>query len=598
MAGTLGALLAASAVGTGCVLAQDKDWGEYTIENDGYGYLTANFPAEYTSEYITIENEVSITEKVEALLLTMTEEEKQELLEAEGYWGGISRLGIPEVVFYGEDGEAPSPGMASVRASYSETAAKSYGVAAAADVKASGANAVSSGVSEADTDIFTETAETAALEAMTSGGVITGLSWKFCDQDPAEMTQEEIDGAVSDILFAVGKAGYLGMVNVSRDGLAAEDTDAPEVIRLALDAETQEAAKAEAAEEGAVLLKNEAALPLSEAPELEPEAGDTMLAAKAEEAVVLYVAAEEMLSEEQQSFLTEQIAEAKDGGLKAVLVLATAEGVDIDEWADDCDAVLEVWQNTEQAGSVVSALLTGEISPSGHLSEAWPTQSRTEWTAGFGLSYTEFSYELVSVENAAADGEDYGLDVTVAVTNTGDAAGADVVQLYLEREDGIYPAAAQKTAVLEAGGSEELTIHVSQRGLGTQQDGEWSVQEGSAVLCVAQDSGDTTLSQEIEIGAARAGVGVTAEAPAEAAAGEPFDVTVSTPTDVISLQLTDADGSAYEPVDVLKSNLGDSIAFTYTLQISEAGTAAIRIYTVTADGRGEEPEAELSVEVK
>ncbi|MCD8023541.1 MAG: twin-arginine translocation signal domain-containing protein [Lachnospiraceae bacterium] len=25
----------------------EKDWGEYSIENDGYGYMTDNFAAEY-----------------------------------------------------------------------------------------------------------------------------------------------------------------------------------------------------------------------------------------------------------------------------------------------------------------------------------------------------------------------------------------------------------------------------------------------------------------------------------------------------------------------------------------------------------------------
>ena len=120
---------------------------------------------------------------------------------------------------------------------------------------------------------------------------------------------------------------------------------------------------------------------------------------------------------------------------------------------------------------------------------------------GYGLSYTTFTYDLVSVAPAAADGDDVGFDITVKVTNTGSVAGADVPQVYVaasELPNGIYSpydvaenfhyedddgdgvenyfpvidgiqqvpyqlAGYARTSVIEPGQSENVIIHVGQR---------------------------------------------------------------------------------------------------------------------------------------
>lgn len=51
--------------------------------------------------------------------------------------------------------------------------------------------------------------------------------------------------------------------------------------------------------------------------------------------------------------------------------------------------------------------------------------------AGFGLSYSSFSYATASVDKTRLSGEQDVLHVTVPVTNTGERAGAEVIQLYL-----------------------------------------------------------------------------------------------------------------------------------------------------------------------
>ena len=86
---------------------------------------------------------------------------------------------------------------------------------------------------------------------------------------------------------------------------------------------------------------------------------------------------------------------------------------------------------------------------------------------GYGLSYTTFSQELVDVtpENSVLEKDDE-ISITIRVTNTGNKAGKDVVQIYYSAPyipGGIEKSVRElcgfaKTDVLEPGESEEVTI--------------------------------------------------------------------------------------------------------------------------------------------
>lgn len=90
-----------------------------------------------------------------------------------------------------------------------------------------------------------------------------------------------------------------------------------------------------------------------------------------------------------------------------------------------------------------------------------------QYPFGYGLSYTSFEWEVL---DAPADGTclaaDTKLSITVRVTNTGDTAGKDVVQLYFSapytaggiEKSSVELAAFAKTSLLEPGESEEVTL--------------------------------------------------------------------------------------------------------------------------------------------
>ncbi|HEV6953508.1 MAG TPA: glycoside hydrolase family 3 N-terminal domain-containing protein [Promicromonospora sp.] len=141
-------------------------------------------------------------------------------------------------------------------------------------------------------------------------------------------------------------------------------------------------------------------------------------------------------------------------GKPVVMVLITGRPYAID-WALDGEntpgAVLQAFFPGEEGGTAIAGVLSGRVNPSGRLPVSLPRSSgaqpysylhpilggRSEVTStdstpvrsfGFGLSYTTFQRELVSVDPSVEAGGSFR--AVVAVTNTGAVAGSDVVQLY------------------------------------------------------------------------------------------------------------------------------------------------------------------------
>ncbi|WP_454049784.1 glycoside hydrolase family 3 C-terminal domain-containing protein [Cellulomonas sp. Marseille-Q8402] len=85
---------------------------------------------------------------------------------------------------------------------------------------------------------------------------------------------------------------------------------------------------------------------------------------------------------------------------------------------------------------------------------------------GYGLSYTDFSWAVTGTEAGDVDGT---VAVTVEVTNTGDSAGKDVVELYYTApytDGGIEKAEVvlgdfAKTGVIEPGATESVTLELA-----------------------------------------------------------------------------------------------------------------------------------------
>ena len=124
---------------------------------------------------------------------------------------------------------------------------------------------------------------------------------------------------------------------------------------------------------------------------------------------------------------------------------------------------LLVMPSLEVLGGRNADAAAGVVAGSG----AWSYADEVAYPFGYGLSYTEFGYSDYTVEKV---GSDYHVSMTI--TNVGDRAGKEVMQVYLQkpytdydREHGIEKAAVElvgfaKTKELAPGESQELTVTV------------------------------------------------------------------------------------------------------------------------------------------
>ena len=94
------------------------------------------------------------------------------------------------------------------------------------------------------------------------------------------------------------------------------------------------------------------------------------------------------------------------------------------------------------------------------------------WGFGYGLSYSTFKYGPVKLSAETLKAGD-PVNATVTVTNTGKAAGDEVVEAYLKtpQEGGpISSLVGFERVTLEAGASKDVTIRIDPRSLSSVDD--------------------------------------------------------------------------------------------------------------------------------
>ena len=151
-------------------------------------------------------------------------------------------------------------------------------------------------------------------------------------------------------------------------------------------------------------------------------------------------------------------------GKPIVLVLFTGRPLAIKWENDNVPAILNVWFGGSEAGYAIADVLFGDVNPSGKLSTTWPqnvgqvplyynhkmtgrplpegkwfqkfrgnyldVSNDPVYPFGYGLSYTSFSYGDLKLSNSSLKGNQ-ALTASITLTNNGQYAGKEVVQLYI-----------------------------------------------------------------------------------------------------------------------------------------------------------------------
>ena len=232
-----------------------------------------------------------------------------------------------------------------------------------------------------------------------------------------------------------------------------------------------------------------------------------------------------------------------------VLVLKNSAPV-LMPWIDKAPTVLEVWNQGTEDGHVVPDLLFGLVNPSGKVPTTYPRSADDTLYAhhverypgtdegagypviryseglamgyrwfqsqgidplfcfGYGLSYTTFEVSDVEVDAAGFDGSQ-PVVVRGRVANTGERAGAEVVQVYLGIPvDGQPPkrlVGFQKVP-LEAGESADFEIVIDPAAsnhpfsVWDYCSRGWAVKPGDYTVFVGTSSEDTPFSSVLTVG--------------------------------------------------------------------------------------------------
>lgn len=248
-------------------------------------------------------------------------------------------------------------------------------------------------------------------------------------------------------------------------------------------------------------------------------------------------------------------------GKKLTVILNIGGLVDVCAWRDKADAIILCWQPGMEGGNTLASVIDGTVNPSGHLPATISTAYEMEPTVknfpqvytdkpfnysfyrqldgsvrnliknidytlyeediyvgyryfntfnrkavaypfGYGLSYTEFSFDSMSCEQTEG-----GWKVLVKVTNKGKVAGKDVVQIYVKAPKGKLDQPERelkgfaKTPLLNPGESAEVEIFIPKESVASYDESVsgWVTAPGNYTFIVAKDAFDTSCKQKIRI---------------------------------------------------------------------------------------------------
>ena len=233
-----------------------------------------------------------------------------------------------------------------------------------------------------------------------------------------------------------------------------------------------------------------------------------------------------MLADNQVTLLLAVRQKAK----KVVVLFHAGSAVEM-PWLDRCDALLHGALNGQAGASAMLDALTGKINPSGKLAETWPlhyedTPSRFHFGGsganveyregpfigyryyqkaekkvlfpfGHGLSYTRFAYEGLTADASGA---------AVTIRNTGDRAGAEVVQLYVRKPDSALPMPVQELkgfckVFLQPGESREIRIPLDDKAFRywNVKTNRWEIEGGTYEIRIGASSEDIRLTAAVRV---------------------------------------------------------------------------------------------------
>lgn len=207
---------------------------------------------------------------------------------------------------------------------------------------------------------------------------------------------------------------------------------------------------------------------------------------------------------------TDLLKELKKTGRPIVLVNMSGSVMSFDWESRNMHAILQAWYGGQAAGDAIVDVLFGDYNPAGRMPlttymndqdlpdfEDYSMANRTyryfkgdvRYPFGYGLSYTTFAYQPLTLAPTVETGK--SLQVSTTVTNTGSRDGDEVVQLYVKHPQNgntrvpLKSLKGFKRIHLKKGESQQVTFTLSPEELALVDDrGNWIEKAGAVELFI------------------------------------------------------------------------------------------------------------------
>lgn len=248
---------------------------------------------------------------------------------------------------------------------------------------------------------------------------------------------------------------------------------------------------------------------------------------------------------EMPEFQSEMISNVARRNANTLVVMHGGGGFNMLPWADQVRAIMHAWYPGQQGGQALAEIVFGRVNPSGKLpisierriedNPSYPSYSDpaayqgpdalTDMTYseglymgyrgfdksgiaplypfGYGLSYTSFAYSnLFLSANVLVPGA--GITATFTITNTGDKAGFETAQLYVQPLDATVDRPLKELkgfakVFLQVGESKQVTIPLDARSFAyyVENTDSWNVDTGRYQIKVGGSSVSLPLNSVV-----------------------------------------------------------------------------------------------------
>ena len=208
-------------------------------------------------------------------------------------------------------------------------------------------------------------------------------------------------------------------------------------------------------------------------------------------------------------------------GKPVVFVLMTGSAIGLEWESQNVPAIINAWYGGQAAGQAIADVIFGDYNPAGRLPvtfyrsvddlpdfEDYSMRNRTYryftgtpvYPFGYGLSYTTFQYASLDVTPVSGSGS---YKVKATVTNTGNRAGDEVVQIYLSnKRDFVTPIRSLKgfrRIHLKPGESQTVEFTLTGDDLSVvSPSGDLTPMKGNVVLSVGGGQpSDSALNKQL-----------------------------------------------------------------------------------------------------